>query len=624
MNGMFRNQLLTAAAFCAVFAGCHLVRAPVPPQITLHNAKSEFRGQSPEAGLPEQQQQQQRETAPAARVFLPITLREAVEAALSDSSVVRVLNGRVNPATVGVWDTMIADQEILVEKGRFQPRLSTVLEGSQVDQPPNAFFGPGIAANTRRDATDASARITQPLSTGGSVSLGIEPPLAYLYLPEGVNPGQFNPAYSTDYVLRVNQPLLRGRGSDVALAPIQIAQIRANQSRWELEEQLNAQVRSVSEAYWQLYAASIELEAIRGVVPLAEESVRIEQLRLQAERTIFADLARAQYQLEGFRRSESVASGEVRRRVLQLRQLMGGHAAVDPLLLPAEQPSRSAPTQDSGMLVSSAVANRPLLNEQRERIQERAVRLNVAQNRVFPQLDLRGQYRSSGLTERLDASFDQAATFDYTDWTVGVTLDMSLGNQTARSQRRIAELELLRDQIRLSNLEQNVAFEIAELQSDLQTQWERFQLSQKQAQETQEWLRISRIRYSQPPASSSGRDWLLLELTDFQAAMRSYIDAVSGAGSAIADYNTLLARLDQAQGISMYKWRTSADEEVADGQWMLGGYSMAPYQSYRGGGTLPPGAIVPLRQDAVPGGGGAQNRGHSFPERGFAAEESRE
>lgn len=280
-------------------------------------------------------------------IFLPVTLREAIEAALMDSSVVRVLDGRINVASITPTDVLITEQRIAVEQGRFQPRLGASFDGSQIDQPPNAFFGPGIAANTRRDTASVFARVTQPLSTGGSVSLGLEPPLAYLYLPNGVDPGEFNPIYSTDYVLRVNQPVLRGAGRDVVLAPIQIARAQANQSRWALEEVLNSQIRSIAEGYWRLYAAHLELEAVKTILPLAEESVRVEELRWQADRSIPADVARARFQRDGFRRTQTVMQGNLRKRVLQLRQLLGGQPEVQPLLLPSERPSEDPPPEDA-------------------------------------------------------------------------------------------------------------------------------------------------------------------------------------------------------------------------------------------------------------------------------------
>lgn len=510
-------------------------------------------------------------------LYLPLTLQDAIESALSDSSIVRTLEGRVNIAEITPNDVAIAEARIDAERGRFQPELSANFDGSRVNQPPNAFFGPGIAANNRRDVADANLRITQPLQTGGSVSIGIEPPTAYLYFPDGVGAGQFNPIYSTDYVIRVKQPVLRGAGRRIALAPVRIAQTQANQSRWELEEVLNSQIRSITQSYWQLYAAHLQLHAVRSVMPLAEESVRIEMLRLQADRSILADVARARVQLDGFRRTETGMQGTLRKRVLQLRQLMGGQPMVDPLLLPSEKPVESQPPAESASLIQVAMMSRPSLNLLRERIKERCLVLGIAENAVLPSLDLRGDYWMSGLAERLDDSFQQAGSGEYSDWTLGFGVDVPLGNKTARSRRRMAELSLAREQMRLTATEQSVAFEITELVSDLQAAWQRTEIARRQTQETQEWLRVSRIRYTQPPAAGTTQDWLLLALTDLQSAMRSYVDAISDLSDAVADYNTLLAELQQAQGMSVYEWR----QQTATPPEMPAGHPNPGYSDYR-------------------------------------------
>lgn len=550
----------------------------------------------------------------SSQVYLPLTLQDAIESALSDSSIVRTLEGRVNIAEITPSDVAIAEARIDAERGRFQPELSVNFDGSQVNQPPNAFFGPGIAANTRRDVADANLRITQPLETGGSVSIGIEPPTAYLYFPDGVGAGQFNPIYSTDYVIRVKQPVLRGAGRKIALAPIRIAQTQANQSRWELEDILNSQIRSITQGYWQLYAAHLQLHAVRSVMPLAEESVRIEMLRLQADRSILADVARARVQLDGFRRTETGMQGTVRKRVLQLRQLMGGQPMVNPLLLPSEKPIESQPPAESEAMIQVALVNRPSLNLLRERIKERCLVLGIANNGVLPSLDLRGDYWMNGLAERLDDSFKQAGSGDYSDWTLGFGVDVPLGNKTARSRRRMAELSLAREQMRLAATEQSVAFEITELVSDLQAAWQRTEIARRQTQETQEWLRVSRIRYTQPPVAGTTQDWLLLALTDLQSAMRSYVDAISDLSDAVADYNTLLAELQQAQGMSVYEWR----QQSAAPQDSVGGHTIPGYSDYRTGQitprNIPEPESEPLITDElirIPE-QGAPSTGHSF------------
>jgi outer membrane protein TolC len=241
------------------------------------------------------------------------------------------------------------------------------------------------------------------------------------------------------------------------------------------------------------------------------------------------------------------------------------------------------------------MVNRPSLNLLRERIKERCLILGVAENGVLPSLDLRGDYWMNGLAERLDDSFKQANTGDYTDWTLGFGVDVPLGNKTARSRRRMAELSLAREQMRLQATEQNVAFEITELVSDLQAAWQRTEIARRQTQETQEWLRVSRIRYTQPPAAGTSQDWLLLALTDLQSAMRSYVDAISDLSDAVADYNTLLAELQQAQGMSIYEWR----QQSVSPQETPGGHSNLGYTDYRTSPVTPQSLPVPESEPII-------------------------
>lgn len=514
------------------------------------------------------QSQPSRESArsqPAAsgQPWLVLSLRDVIELAMQDSNIVRVLNGRVRLSSESVYDVMIANWEAAARDGVFQPSISANVDGSQINEPPNAFFGPGISARTKRDTLDFNLRLKQPLRTGGELTMGIEPPLAYLYFPEGVDPDEFNPSWSAGYVFRFRQPLMRGKGREVATAPIQVARLRASQSQWKYQEELNSLIRSVTQAYWNLYAAWVEQQALNAVIPLAAESVRIEKLRYEAEQSIYADVARAEYQLEDLRVDAIRAQAKVRRSTLQLRQLIGGPAQLSPQIFPGDAPNEEAPIDDAQFFVQTALRQRPQLNQQRDIVRQRGVELQVAKNNTLPKVDFRADYRSGGLSESLDKSLQQAGDFDYTDWAVGLNLDVPLGNKTATSRQRATEVRLTRDHMQLQRLEQNVAFEIIELHSDLTLAWQRFEISKRQAAQTQEWLRLSRIRYSEPPAAGNERNWLLLELADFQRAMTSWVDAVTSSGSAIAEYSTLQARLDEASGTAVSKWTTSQSSRDA-------------------------------------------------------------
>lgn len=493
----------------------------------------------------------------------PLTLRQAIYLALQQSDVVNVLSGTVQTAPTTAYDPQIARARIYEEAGQFDPRLDIGYEGSQINRPPNSFFGPGIQERTRRDEGNFTAEIEQRWITGTTVTAGYDPGLGYLFLPQGVSPGEFNPAHSAVFEVGVSQPLMRGAGIFANTASIQIARAQEEQSRYEFEEVTNQQVRSVCEAYWNLQAAYQRLKAIDAVIPLAEESRRIERLRFEAERTIYADLARAEVQLEEFVRQKIRVSALVRERAFVLNQLLGLSASDLLMYEPVDPPFDVPLAVDLAQVHQTAVTRRPELMSLRKIVDAQSLELGFLQNQTLPELDLEARYWTSGIGDRLDDALDQSAGLNYTSWTVGLNFSIPLGNHTARSRVQAKELEMVRDRIELRRAEERVRFEINEIVNNLSAIWQRYESALRQRQQAVRWLQVSRIRYSNPPEAGADRNWLLLALADYQTAMQTLIDTNTEAADLLAEYNILLARLDEAQGVSRDRWQVNLVEPSA-------------------------------------------------------------
>lgn len=484
----------------------------------------------------------------------PLPLQQAVLMGLQRSEVIRTLSGSVRIEPITTLDPAIADAELRKESARFDPKASAAYFGSQINQPPDSFFGPGLETNTRRDEANFAAGLEKLWPWGTTTRLTYDPSLGYLFFPQGTSSG-FNPAYTTATVFELRQPLLRAGGWKVNAAPIQIAAARADQTQWEVTQVTIAQLRSITEAYWRLHAAMIALQSVESVLPLAEEVVRIEQLRLESQRSIYMDVARASVNVENLKRQRSQAQLNVTEREYDLRQLLGLPTYDGTLLTPIDTPSQLKANFDVGTLVQTAYTRRPDLNRRRSRRQEQEWRLVAAQNGKLPQLDLRALYRTSGLESRLDDSLNQMAEFNYTDWTLGLEFSVPLGNRRAKADVESAQLQLMRELALLRGFEEQVVFEFADLIAELQTTWERYESAMRQMQYTQEWLRLARIRFSSPPAANRGDDWLLLALYDYQVAMQSYITASTTASEMLAAYNTLLVRVEETQGTLLDRWQ---------------------------------------------------------------------
>ena len=399
--------------------------------------------------------------------------------------------------------------------------------------------------------------------------------MGYLYFPNDGSSGLFNPAYAAAGVFEVRQPFLRGFGSTVNTAPIRIAQSRADQSRWQVEEVTIRQIRSVAESYWQLYAAHVAYNATRNMATLAEESVRLEELRYQAERSIYSDLARTKVQLERLRQQAAGTRLRLAERDNQLRQLVGLEMDGSLPLVPTDPPRQDLLAVDMSAAVKEALDKRPDLQQKRVEIQRLDLQRQVAQNQTLPQLDARYLYRSNGLANHFDGAVRQASTLAYTDWTFGFEFSVPLGNQGAKSRLSARELEVARERARLREFERQVAYDLSVMAAELQSRWEQAESARREVTESERWLQLAIIRYKNPRISGSTHNVQLTALDDFQRAMQASVSSQTAAAEALASYNISLARIEEAKGTLLESWRIEFGTDE-NGQPTAGNGSVPP------------------------------------------------
>ncbi|WP_010585722.1 TolC family protein [Schlesneria paludicola] len=478
-----------------------------------------------------------------------LTLRNAIEISMMKSDVALTLDaGGVQISGATVYDPAIMQANSNFAATVFDPRITTGYLGSRINEPSGTFFGPGIPQYVRRDEGNFTGSLTKTWATGASTTVGYLPPLGYLFLPNGaVN--QYNPIYTSDLVVQAQQPLLRGAGFAVNLAPIRIAQLRAEQSCWDFKQAMLAHVRSIETAYWDLQASLVALEAMEFVLPLMSEIVRVEGHRAEHGLSIGADVARASMQFDLLQQQRFQARNDVVGKELRLRNLIRLGLSDGTRLVPTDAPQRELAVTDHASAVATAIDNRPDLVRQRLGVRIRELEYSVARNGIRPQLDLQALYRSNGVGQGLDTALQQMVGFQYSDVTLGVTFSIPIGNRAAKSALNAAELQLMRDRIVMQQAIQNVGFALADLLRDTETILAQYDLSARRVRNSEEWIRTARVRYSNPPpAEDANPNWLLLAMYDYQNALRMHVDATTDASQLLARYNVQLARIDEAQG----------------------------------------------------------------------------
>lgn len=479
---------------------------------------------------------------------VPFLLEDAIDSALQNSGVIRVLSGRsvqIRPSTM--YDPEILSQRWKAAGAVFDPQITAGYLASKIDQPPQSFFGPGIPANIKRDQATFTGGLVKKWVAGGTTSVSFAPPLAYLFYPDDPR-SESNPIWAADLVFLLQQPLLRGAGIAANTAPVRIAQLKTDQSSWDVKQSLIAELRSVEEAYWTQQAALTTLQAYDAILPLLDEAVRIEELRFQSERVTRSEVARTRLQRSQFIQRRVRADADVRERELRLRQLIGLSTFDGRRLLPVNPPIRRAPDANLQEALGLALLHRPDLVQQRLNVQIRELELAVAKNARLPQLDLQVRNRTGGLGNHFSDALDQMDTFNYQSWTGGVTFSMPIGNRAPRAVVRAAEAQLARERAILRQSVQNAEYEIMDVLRELSATWAEYDKARAQVEDSGEWVKVSRLRFENPPPENAGQNWMVVALNDYQSALSAQIDAIANASRFLAAYNVWLARLEEAQG----------------------------------------------------------------------------
>jgi outer membrane protein TolC len=475
----------------------------------------------------------------------PIALEDAVRIGLGNSGVVRVLSGSsVSAAEATLYDADIAEARARVALAAFDPSVTSTLYSNWINQPPDAVFGPGLAEPTRRDEAGFTAALSKPWMTGGETRVGYNPPLGYLWLPYGTS--GFNPLYESNIEFTVKQPLLRGAGIAANKAPIRVAQLRRDETVLETRQAAMASVRSVTEAYWDLYAASAALRAIEVVVPLLQRVVTIEQERMNAQRSVRADVAKVQSQLRAVTQQAVAARAEMVQAELRLRNLLGLPPADGYLLTPTSRPVEAPVGIDIDSSTATALELRPDVVRRRLSVRAREQELLAARNLGRPQLDASGIYRWNGVGERLDDSLEQMITTQFADWQTALTFSMPLGRRAAAGAIRAATVQLAREKAMLQQASHSTVHVISSLAREAEYNYQLFTEANARLAANTDWLEGAKIRYENPPPD--GDDWLLAATNDYLSALRSQADAASDMQKFLSRYNAALARLNEAMG----------------------------------------------------------------------------
>lgn len=404
-----------------------------------------------------------RPSATTQSVSVPLTIEQVRQMALQNNLEIKVT----------LIDPTIARQQLGVEQARFEALFTTDVNYANTDQPTASEL---TGAQTKD--ISVTPGVTVPLHTGGSLQFQ----LPFDRFETNNQFSTLNPAKSSNVLVSLTQPLLRGFGTDANALGIRVAFYRYQESEARTKLEVIRVLAIADRAYWRLYAARQVLAVRKQEYDLAIS--QLNRARRQAEIGVVAevDVVRAESGVADKLEAIIVAENDVRDRERELKRLINEpDLAVDTLtiIVPATEPRAVAYEVNAARLVAQAMAGRMELLEQELLIAEQTANVAFARNDILPLVTLQYTYSINGLGSTFDDSLTMVREANFQDHRVGLNVEIPIGNDAARSRLRAALAQRMQQLATKAQRELAIKQEVYNAVDQLEANWQRYLAARK-------------------------------------------------------------------------------------------------------------------------------------------------
>ncbi len=369
----------------------------------------------------------------------------------------------------------ISESQVVAAQAAFDAVVFSNIDLANLDDPQaqtvSGFSTSGAPVNKRSTITSATG-VRRPLPSGGQFT--IQHDLNYTDLNQ---PGLLqtpNPSKEAALTLRLDQPLLRNFGSDVAQAQVRVNRNQERDAIASLKRDMIRTATDAETAYWRVVSARDDLLILQR---LYERGVRVRD-QVEAREILDATPAQradARSRVERRRADVVRARNTLRLASDALKAIMNDPdlpVGGETLVLPADRPPDAPASYSLVDVLTTAIRSRPELQQAILAIDNTSIRMQVADNQRLPRLDLRLQTRLGGLSGSLRESYDQLNQAEFIDYLAGIQFEMPLGNRPAEAQYRQRRLERQQATIAYRNAVQQVLNECKKALRDVVTGYE--------------------------------------------------------------------------------------------------------------------------------------------------------
>ncbi len=292
----------------------------------------------------------------------------------------------------------------------------------------------------------------------------------------------FPTTYFASLSFAYNQSFLRGFGNQVNETQIVIARNNQQVSDIQFRQQVLDVLQRIEDAYWELVFARQNLDVSKQSLALAQELLKLNKIRVQVGTLPPIEITQAEAEVASREQAVIVAENnvldaeDVLRRVLNMPK---DEAAWTRSIAPTDQPTFIERPVELAKELGEAIASRPDLQQSQLLIKNADTTLALRKNQLKWDLSGRATYALQGLggdvtqpditltdpnlaiqdEDYLDA-LEQVRDRDFPSWTVGLFLNIPLGNNAAEATYIGSRLAKEQEDIRYEGLRLNAEVQV--------------------------------------------------------------------------------------------------------------------------------------------------------------------
>ena len=317
----------------------------------------------------------------------PLGLRDALSMALANNKDIEVARENVR----------IAEFDLLGAHGAYDPRLSMTSFYERIENPISSFLSGGQNGSTiQSDYTGAARLEGQTPVLGGSYRLDF----SSIRLTTNNEFVALNPQYPTSLSFSYTQPLWRGLKIDNTRRQIQIARKNLSLTDAQFRQRAIDTIANVQRAYWDLVFALRSLQVQRDAVTVAQTQLTHNKRLVQEGQLAPIDIVAAEAQISTYEQGVFSALEEVSRAENNLKHLIAENqssALWNESIVPTDPVDLQVPAISLADALQTAKENRPELQQATVVKEINEIDQRYFKNQTKPAIDLVGTYGVNGL-----------------------------------------------------------------------------------------------------------------------------------------------------------------------------------------------------------------------------------